>query len=64
MKNKITVEVWEDSKSTTVVLQDDLNKKHLMDSDAIMIRTITGCDWNDCMKQHHKLMGWEPYKPF
>ena len=30
----------------------------------ILIREIEGVDYNDCMRQHHELMGWEPYEPF
>jgi hypothetical protein len=31
---------------------------------AILLRTIEGENWNDCMRKHHDIMGWEPYKPF
>ena len=31
---------------------------------AKIIRTIEGVDWDDCMRQHHELMGWEPYVPY
>lgn len=27
------------------------------------LREIEGEDWEDCMKKHHELMGWEPYLP-
>ena len=59
------VEVWECEDSITVVVEDNVDKKLIINDDsAILIRTIEGVDWNDCMKQHHELMGWEPYKPF
>ena len=59
------VEVWECEDSITVVVEGNVDKKLIINDDsAILIRTIEGIDWNDCMKQHHELMGWEPYKPF
>lgn len=60
------VEIWESDvdNSTTGVVDDDPNKEFLVGKDAVLIRTIEGIDWNDCMRQHHELMGWEPYKPF
>jgi len=57
----MTIEVYEtiDDKCITVV------EKGTKDEDChILIREITGTDYNDCMKQHHELMGWEPYIPF
>ena len=36
----------------------------MLEEDAVLIRTIEGEDWNDCMRQHHELMCWEPYKPW
>jgi hypothetical protein len=56
--------------STTVVcnLPDEplvlKYQKLLLESDAVLIRTIEGEDWNDCMRQHYKLMGWKDYVPF
>ena len=35
----------------------------LLEFDAKRITAIIGEDWNDCMKQYHEYMGWEPYKP-
>ena len=58
-KPTLKFDVYENDECTTVILH---GKK---DSDCIrFIRTIEGKDYNDCMKQHHELMGWEPYKPF
>lgn len=34
-----------------------------LESDAILILTIAGKDWTDCMTKYHKEMGWEPYIP-
>ena len=48
-------------KSTTAVAKGEYC---LLEKDAVLIRTIEGEDWNDCMRQHHELMGWEPYKPW
>lgn len=36
----------------------------MLEDDAVLVRTIVGEDWNDCMRQHHEIMGWEPYKPW
>ena len=58
------VEVYESKidNSTTVVCNE--HQKLLLESDAVLIRTIEGEDWDDCMCQHYKLMGWKDYVPF
>jgi len=58
--------VWESKldNSITVFGDDNDYTKNFLENDAILIRTIEGVDWNDCMKQHHEIMGWEEYKPF
>ena len=60
------IEVWESEieDSTTAVFDDDPNKEFLVGEGAILVRTIEGADWNDCMKKHFELMGWNPYIPF
>lgn len=58
------VEVWNDDESTTVFVQGDPNKDVILGNNPVFVRFIEGEDWNDCMRQHHELMGWEPYKPF
>ncbi len=58
------VEVWQDKVSVSVVTENDPNTKIWVGDDAKIIRTIEGIDWEDCMRQHHELMGWEEYKPF
>ena len=43
-----------------------LQKEMSWDKDIVKVRKlneITGKDWNDCMMQHHKFMGYEPYIP-
>jgi hypothetical protein len=57
------IEVYksEEWKSITALVQGDTN---MLEKDAVLIRTIEGTDWNDCMRQHHEQMGWEPYKPW
>lgn len=61
----MVVEVYDcEDSSITAVLCDDPNKEFLIGEDAKMIRQIIGRDWNHCMKIHHELMGWEPYKTF
>jgi hypothetical protein len=59
------IEVWESEieDSTTAVFYDDPNKENI-GMGAILVRTIEGSDWNDCMKQHFELMGWNTYIPF
>lgn len=58
------VEVYESKieNSTTVIC--DESQKNLLESDSVLIRTIEGEDWDDCMRQHYELMGWNPYIPF
>ena len=58
------VEVYESKieNSTTVIC--DESQKNLLESDSVLIRTIEGKDWDDCMRQHYELMGWNPYIPF
>jgi hypothetical protein len=58
------IEVYESKieNSTTVIC--DESQKYLLESDSVLIRTIEGEDWDDCMRQHYELMGWEPYFPF
>lgn len=51
-----TSEEWE---SISAVVKGEYD---LLEKDAVLLRTIEGEDWNDCMRQHHELMGWEPYK--
>jgi ADP-ribosylglycohydrolase len=28
-----------------------------------IIAVFEGPDWEDCMRQYHEFMGWEPYRP-
>lgn len=53
-----TSEEWE---SISAVVKGEYD---LLEKDAVLLRAIEGEDWNDCMRQHHELMGWEPYKPW
>ena len=57
------VEVYksEEWDSITAVVQGDTN---MLEKDAVLIRTIEGKDWNDCMRKYHEFMGWETYKPW
>lgn len=56
----IKVEVYESKleDSITVIVEGDT---YLLEEDAVLLRTIHGKDWDDCMRQHHELMNWEPY---
>jgi hypothetical protein len=64
IENNMIIEIWEDNvqNEITVIKRGDSNK-NLLGVAATLIRTIEGEDWDDCMKKHHELMGWEPYKP-
>lgn len=56
------IEVYEtiSDKCITVITKGD--KK---DSDCeIFLREIEGLDYNDCMRKHYEIMGWEPYINF
>lgn len=48
--------------SITCVTEGDPNKEILCGEDPRLLRTIEGEDWEDCMKKHYELMGWEPYQ--
>lgn len=60
------VEVYKSDEwdSVTAIAVGDTDNINLLEDDAVLIKTIDGDDWNDCMKQYHEFMGWEPYKPF
>ena len=58
------IEVWEDDNSISAFESDNKFQKSLLEGNIKLLRTIEGKDWEDCMKKHHELMGWEPYKPF
>lgn len=64
--NTMKVEVYESQSenSITVFPVDNESNKELLPEDAKLLREIEGLDWEDCMKKHHELMGWEPYAPF
>jgi hypothetical protein len=59
----MTIEVYESKSENaiTCIIQGD---NDLLPDDAVLLRTIHGTDWDDCMKQHYELMGWNPYIPF
>ena len=59
----MTVEVYISEKWESISAVVKGHYEHL-EKDAVLLRTIEGEDWNDCMRQHHELMGWEPYKPW
>jgi len=61
----MVIEVYScEDDSITALMREDPNKKALIGDNAVLIRTIEGDDWEDCMRQHYELMEWEPYKPF
>jgi hypothetical protein len=58
----MTIEVYETASNKCITVIEKGGKK---DEDCeILIREIEGKNWEDCMRQHHELMGWEPYVPF
>lgn len=58
------VEVYTSESENSRIVIPITNHKENLPHDAILERTIEGTDWDDCMKKHHEIMGWEPYKPF
>ena len=58
------VEIWENEDSISGIVSGESYNELLVDKDAKLLRIIEGEDWNDCMRQHHELMGWNPYIPF
>lgn len=46
------------------VIEKGSKNKAMLEQDAVLVREIRGVDVDDCMRQHHELMGWEPYIPF
>ena len=54
------VEVYTDG---TATVKGNKDLSWLLDKDASLLRTIEGEDWEDCMRQHFELMGWDPYIP-
>lgn len=36
----------------------------LVGIDWMMLHSIEAGSWNEAMVLHHRMMGWEPYKPF
>ena len=57
------VEVY-DSKEWGSITAVVRGETQMLEEDAVLIRTIEGKDWSECMMQHHVLMGWEPYVPW
>jgi hypothetical protein len=59
------VECWEsESESSLTCLHPSDTKGHsLLPEDAVLIYTVCAPTWEDCMKEHHKRQGWEPYVP-
>lgn len=60
------VEVYssESEGSFTVFEKGCTQSIFLLAEDAILMYEIEKETWNECMTEHHKLMGWEAYKPF
>lgn len=63
----MTIEVYKsESNNTITVIEKDKKEEALkhLESDAVLLREITGQNIDDCMQQHYDLMGWGPYKSF
>ena len=58
------VEIWKSENEISVFEHTKSEKERsiILETDSVFVRFIEGKDWNDCMRQHHELMGWEPYK--
>jgi hypothetical protein len=58
------IEVWEDESGITCFPKGDYDQNKIyFDGEHCLLRTIKGKDWKDCMRKHHEIMGWKPYKP-
>lgn len=58
--------VWQERTgefSESLTIHASTGRPYEMTLDAVLLHTITGTDWVDCMTQYHVLMKWEPYKP-
>jgi hypothetical protein len=61
------LEVYSSEKGNciTTVSPESLQKQPwVLEDDSVLLRTIKGSDYDDCMRQHYELMGWNPYVPF
>lgn len=58
---KTIVHVYHDrhKKVFTVLMKDTPLDEHCDK----LLYVLEGINWADCMRQHHDLMGWEPWKP-
>lgn len=64
MKIEIYTSEKEDSVTALPFPVTETDRLTLLEDDSVLIKTIEGEDWNDCMTKYHEFMGWEPYKPF
>lgn len=60
----MTLEIYESPDGDyTAIDKYHKQKQLIVEPNSKLIKEINGDDWNDCMKQYHEYMGWEPYKP-
>lgn len=58
--------VWEERTGEftgTLTIHASTDRPADVGADAVLVDTIEGKNWTDCMTQYHVLMNWEPYKP-
>lgn len=61
-----TFEAWEDDDGITLSDHENIieqKKSGLISENAKLLHTIEAESYEEAMVQHHKNMGWEPYKP-
>lgn len=65
---KAIYEAWDDPDNGcvsfgTVESITDQIKKGLISSSAFFMHRVEANTWEEAMKKHHQIMGFEPYKP-
>jgi len=65
MTIKIQVWVGDDCGITCATYKacKTMRKRGLISKNAVLLRSFNAKTWYEAMCTHHKLMGWEPYKP-
>lgn len=64
MSKHMIAEHWLDDAGSTLFPACDLETHtRLFVGEPRKCCEIEGADWEDCLRQYHEHMGWEPYKP-
>jgi len=59
-----TIEIYYSASENSYAVYEKDTYGKLLEEDAVLIKELSGKDWDDCMTKYHEYMGWEPYKPF